>query len=270
MPGTPHKLIVLELRDRPELLAELLHRFTGVRPAGPFQVVDSAVRLAPSLEKRPDLLFSVPPSDSGPAPWLLVEVQNQPDAQKAKSWHLITSVLLQKGGMGDLVVITPSRAVARWAKRVAHHRGALGTVKGLTPVVIPMPKEQVSQLLDPKMPELALFAVWAGARDDSPAAKRVVERAIEVTDELPQPLRDQQTRAILAMLGRRLFDALKETAMDMTQIPETKAMRSLRRFFVARIRRREDLADPVGADDDGDLVGNTGSRSRSQPATSGR
>lgn len=237
MPGTPHEQVVLSLRDRPELLSEVLRRLADVRLAGPMQVIDTAVRFTPSMEVRPDLLLSRPPSDSGVSPWLMVEVQNRRDERKGKSWHLAASVLLQSGIMGDLVVITPSRGVARWAKRVAHHRGELGTRAGLTPVVVHVSKDRLEPLLDKDVPELAVLAVWAGARGDGPEARRVVERAIEVTEELPEPLRDRQVRAILAMLSGRLVDSLTETAMDVNEIPETKAVRRLRLFFEGRAKR---------------------------------
>jgi len=81
-----------------------------------------------------------------------VEVQNRPDETKARSWHLAASVLLQRHGMGDLVVITASRAVARWAAAVVRHRGELGTVMGIRPVIIHLSREQITALLDPAAP----------------------------------------------------------------------------------------------------------------------
>lgn len=236
MAGVPHDLVVLALRDRPELLSCLLERVAGARLSGRLEVVDSAVRFAASLETRPDLLFSLPSSGSDPSPWLMVEVQNRKDEQKGRSWHLSTSVLLQQGGMGDLVVVTSSRSVARWASRVAHHRGVLGTRKRLSPVVLHLSKDHLASLLDPAAPELALFAVWARCRGAGPEAKRVALRALEVSESLPEGLREAQVRAILAMLGERLLRVLKETIMDVTQIPETKASRAFRLFYEERGR----------------------------------
>jgi hypothetical protein len=45
-----------------------------------------------------------------------------------------------------------------------------------------------------------------------------------------------QTRAILAVLGKRLLDSLKEMTMDVNKIPETKASREFRLFFENRGR----------------------------------
>lgn len=148
-----------------------------------------------ALKEKPELL--------GPDPsWILVELQNRKDERKARTWHLATSVLLQRHRMGDLVVITASRAVARWAADVAEHRGDLGTRKGLTPVVLYLSRKELKRLLDPATPELALFAVWARCRGAGPEAKQVARRALEVTEALPPQLQEAQTRAILAMLGK--------------------------------------------------------------------
>ena len=222
MPGVRHDTLVLALKDNPALLAELLRRVCGARVPGALTAADSVVRFTASLETRPDLLFTVQAPGS---PWVLVEVQNRPDETKARSWHLAASVLLQRHGMGDLVVITASRAVARWAAAVVRHRGELGTEMGIRPVVIHLTREQIAALLDPAAPQLAQIAVWAGCRGRGPEAKQIAWRALEVTATLPVELREAQKRAIFAMLDQRLLDALKEKAMDVNKIPLTKAHR---------------------------------------------
>ena len=222
MPGVRHDTLVLALKDNPALLAELLRRVCGARVPGALTAADSVVRFTASLETRPDLLFTVQAPGS---PWVLVEVQNRPDETKARSWHLAASVLLQRHGMGDLVVITASRAVARWAAAVVRHRGELGTEMGIRPVVIHLTREQIAALLDPAAPQLAQIAVWAGCRGRGPEAKQIAWRALEVTATLPVELREAQKRAIFAMLDQRLLDALREKAMDVNKIPLTKAHR---------------------------------------------
>ena len=136
--------------------------------------------------------------------------------------------------MGDVVVITASRSVATWAKGAAHHRGERGTSLGLTPVILLLSKDHVSALLDPARPELAIFAVWAGCRGHGPVARGVAKRALELTEALPAPLREGQARAILAMLSQQLLASLKEMAMDVDKVPETKASRAFRVFFEKR------------------------------------
>ena len=51
------------------------------------------------------------------------------------------------GVMGDRVVVTWSPRVARWAMRVGHAKGPLGTTSRLTPVVILLSGEVIEALL---------------------------------------------------------------------------------------------------------------------------
>jgi len=231
MPGTPHEVVLLAIRENPELFAEVLRRVVGTDMPGPIEVVDSNVRFAASLETRPDLVLRTPNATSK---WVIIELQNRRDQSKCRSWPLAVSVLLQRDGMGDVVVITASRSVATWAQRAAHHRGERGTSLDVTPVILLLSRDRIEALLDPGRPELAIFAVWACCRGDGPEARRVATRAIALTEELPDPLREGQTRAIMAMLSQRLLAALKEIAMDADKVPETKASRAFRIFFEQR------------------------------------
>ena len=187
MPGTPHEVVLLAIRENPELFAEVFRRVAGTDMPGPIEVIDSNVRFAASLETRPDLVLRTPNATSK---WIIIELQNRKDESKCRSWPLAVSVLLQRDGMGDVVVITASRSVAAWAKAAAHHRGERGTSLGLTPVILLLSKDHVEALLDPARPELAIFAVWARCRGHGPEARRVATRAIELTEELPAPLRE--------------------------------------------------------------------------------
>src|SRR3954463_8229006 len=48
------------------------------------------------------------------------------------------------------------------------------------------------------------------------------------------PIAEAQARAILAMLSQELLASLKEMAMDVDKVPETKASRAFRVFFEKR------------------------------------
>ena len=247
MPGTPHEVVLLAIRENPELFAEVLRRIVGTDMPGPIEVIDSNVRFAASLETRPDLVLRTPNATSK---WTIIELQNRKDESKCRSWPLAVSVLLQRDGMGDVVVITASHSVAAWAKRAAHHRGEHGTSLGLTPVILLLGKDHVSALLDPARPELAIFAVWAGCRGHGAQARDVAKRALELTEALPAPLQDSQARAILAMLSQQLLASLKEMTMDADKVPETKASRAFRIFFEERGEangRRESLLRVLAA-----------------------
>jgi hypothetical protein len=72
MPGTPHEVVLLAIRDNPALFAEILRRVVGIDMPGPIEVIDSNIRFAASLETRPDLVVRTP---SAPSKWTIIELQ---------------------------------------------------------------------------------------------------------------------------------------------------------------------------------------------------
>lgn len=194
MPGTPHEVLIVALRDRPALLADLFQRLTGCSFGAPAEVVDATVRFTRAIEVRPDLLLR-----SRRPGWVMVEIQNSIDERKRRSWPLAVSVLVhQEKAMGEVIVITASRRVVSWAKRAARFQGELGTRFELTPRVLLLAGRRIEALLDPAHPELALFAAWAVHHRHGPAARRIVARALELTEQqlTDEPLRGAQARAI--------------------------------------------------------------------------
>ncbi|MCC6557210.1 MAG: hypothetical protein IT372_30020 [Polyangiaceae bacterium] len=156
-------------------------------------------------------------------------MQNRIDPAKRRRWLLASTVLLNAHGkMGEVIVITTSRRVARWASTVASARGGLGTRLVLQPVVLLLAGPVVERLLDPAHPDLALFAAWAMQRRHGPEAKKIVERAIELTGALPPPLREEQLRAIVSVLSKPLWSHLREVLMDPKKTPETPWFREFR------------------------------------------
>lgn len=110
------------------------------------------------------------------------------------------------GPDGELVVITPSIAVARWAATIAsHHTG--GTRWGVAPTVLRLGSPEADAMLTRGPPELAVFAAWVmqgrwGARAVA-VVRRAMERAGEIRDER---LRQSMQRGInghLSPVGRR-------------------------------------------------------------------
>jgi hypothetical protein len=61
-----------------------------------------------------------------------------------------------------------------------------------------------------------------------PEAQRVVRRALELSNQLPEPLRLPQATAIINVVHEKLFAYLKELAMCPDLIPEGPAARLLR------------------------------------------
>jgi hypothetical protein len=233
MPTAAHEVPLQLLHEHPALLAALLERLGPGAPTGPLEPVDANLRFADPAEVRPDLVFRA----ERPR-WLLLELQNRIDVDKSRRWLLAAAIQLNATGeMGEVVVLTSSRRVARWAKKVAHVRGDFGSRLGLSPVVLPIVGKAIEALLDEAHPELAFFAAWAVRGRRGPKARRVVGRAVELTDRLPDALRDAAARAILAVLREPLLHYLKEIAMNPDQLPETRAARRFRKFFEEQGKR---------------------------------
>lgn len=230
MPAPAHEVPLQLLHEHPALLAALLEKLGGRVPEGTLEPVDTNLRFADPAEVRPDLVFR-----AQRPPWLLVELQNRVDADKARRWIIAAAIQLDATGtMGEVVILTSSRRVAKWAKRVAHVQGDFGSRLGLTPIVVPIVGKAIDALLDEAHPELAFFAAWAVRARRGPRARHVVERAVVLTERLPDALRDAAVRAIVAVLREPLLTYLREIAMNPDQLPETRAARRFRLFFEER------------------------------------
>jgi hypothetical protein len=234
MPTAAHEVPLQLLHERPILLAALLERLGPGAPVGTLEPVDANLRFTDPAEVRPDLVFRA----ERPR-WLLLELQNRIDPDKARRWLLAAALQLDAtGAMGEVVVLTSSRRVARWAKRVAHVKGDFGSRLGLTPIVLPIVGKAIDALLDDAAPELAFFAVWAVRARRGPRARQVVARAAELVESLPEALRDGAVRAILSVLRAPLLTHLQEISMNPDQLPETRAARRFRLFFEGRGEER--------------------------------
>ncbi|MBI5515582.1 MAG: hypothetical protein HY909_17510 [Deltaproteobacteria bacterium] len=220
------------LRAHPEHLGALVAlRHPGLRVATGLVPDDSVLRAVDSEAVRPDAVFVAP--DAGP--WVVLEVQRGRDPDKAWRWPLAVSLLLdQRRVMGDLVVVTTRREVTSWAQVVVRHRGPLGSVLSLSPLVVQLTPEVAQRLLDPSRPELAFYAAWAVKGDESPEARAVIETSLTLTGALPPTLREAQLRAILNTLSDAMVASLTESAMNLEDIPESPAARALRLAFETR------------------------------------
>src|SRR3974390_1350028 len=119
MPSRRHEVLVVMLREQPELLPALVQKLTGRTLPRGLSPVDSTVRFVKTAEVRPDLLLA------GEQDWAIVEVQDKIDRDKQRRWLLAVGMLLdQRRTLGDVFVITPRRSVAAWARTAAHVRTA--------------------------------------------------------------------------------------------------------------------------------------------------
>jgi hypothetical protein len=186
---------------------------------------DSTVRFVAPEEVRPDLIFA----RGKRGPWHAIEVQRRIDRRKGDRWTLLVSVLRnQRGRMGDLWVITASRRTAAWARAACDAAGPNGTRMHMKPIVLLLGRQEVEALLDGGRPSLAFFAAWAMQDRYGPAAAEVVERAMQITDGLPDAaLRAAQRGDIMGVLNRRMVRRLKETIMDEKRRIESRWVREL-------------------------------------------
>src|SRR5262245_34012423 len=111
MPKEPHELAVVALQEDPTLLELLARRLAGVSFRGLRANRASVLRFANPSEVRPDIVFTAEGT-----PWVVTEVQNKIDGDKPRAWALGLSILFHKHkAWGDLVILTASPSVARWA-----------------------------------------------------------------------------------------------------------------------------------------------------------
>jgi len=224
MPTAAHESAVSKLRAHPALLSKLVRKVFHAALDPQLKPIDATLRFANPQEVRPDLVFL-----SRRPRWLIVELQNSTDPAKRRRWLLAASMLFNDHGeMGDVLVITASRHVARWAARVATAQGALGTGLELRPKVLLLAGRTLQALLDPRHPELSFFAAWAMQHRHGPQARVIVRRAIKLTGKLRRSLRHKQMRAILNVLNRRMVTFAHEVLMDPDETKESPWFRKFR------------------------------------------
>ena len=122
----------------------------------------------------------------------------------------------------------PSRRAVAW-------EGSLGTRLRVRPLVLEISFDLVERhLLSPDAPTLALVAAWALQSKYGPRARRTLRRALEITEQLDEPVRSTQVRAILQRLNARLLAHLAELTMNLEQIPQSEAFQKFQRELEAR------------------------------------
>jgi hypothetical protein len=231
MPSHPHDIVVAAIAAEPGTLGMLAAVLLGEGWSVPPRLSDSTVRSSGSIEVRPDLLFIEEGGD-----WLAVEVQHAIDHEKERRWQLLAAVMHdQRGAMGDLLVLTPRRHVARWARHLMSAEGPRGSRMRLTPVVLHVGEVGASKILAHGDPKLALFAAWAVRHRVGLKAEAIVRRALGLARRLPKPLREGTRRAILDLLNKRLLKGtFREKSMpilDFYNLPESENARLVKKWI---------------------------------------
>jgi hypothetical protein len=235
MPSVAHELAVLTLADDPSLLVRLLATLAGVVLEGPLERVDATLRPAQSAEVRPDLHFRGATGRS-----LVFELQNDVEPSKLRRLHLAVAILHDATGqLPDVVVLTRSRRVARWARRMEPLKGSLGTRLVLTPIVLYIGDAEAERLLATGHPGLAFFAAWSMQKRAGPHAVAVVKRAIEVVDRQPPELRQPMRRAIYGVSSKRVIALLEGTMIDWNRIQISPRARRLADMHEALVVKAE-------------------------------
>jgi hypothetical protein len=221
-----HGTAILLLREHPEWPRALVEVVTKRTLPQKFTLTDSTIRVVDPAEVRLDLVFTASDGTS----WVLVEVQLDEDAVKARKWPLaVAAPWNERGVPGDLLVITSDRAVATWARTVGHMEGPSGTTLAVRPVVVQLTGDVAEMLLDPAQPELAFFAAWTAHDRYGPEAQAIVERATDLIETLPdEALRRALIRRILGMVHEKLLEIIQEVSyMDSQKIPFSPALQHL-------------------------------------------
>jgi len=237
MPGPAHETLVEVIRSNPAWFSALLSALGhGPMPAG-LSVADSAVRSVDPVEVRPDVLLQ---KGKKRGPWQMIELQRDDDGGKQRRWLLGAAALFdQRGEMGDVFVVTHTRATARWARGVATVVGPRGTRLSLEPVVILVTREVAERLLATGRPELAVFASWAVHHQRGPKAVGVVQRAFATAQKAKaRALREAAIRAIFNMLDGPLREAVHKMMIDFSKIPEGPVHKYIREKFEERGEER--------------------------------
>lgn len=242
MAGFVHDVLLLQsFHDDPSSLCELVATLTSRRLPQPLQPIElSALPGLPGLLDRPGESCPAVAYRAGTS-WLVGVVLSEIDDEKRCQWRRIAAALYgSTGRMGEVVVITTSAAVARWAHRAARVRGrhSLGSEIGLSQVVFHVKERDAATLIERESPRLALCAVWAMRERGGPLAWRIVEGAIELTNRLAEPLRDRQLLAIFNLMGESMQSSLCEDSMNPIRASENPTTRTLRLRMEAAGARR--------------------------------
>lgn len=181
MPSLVHHVLVDLVRGRPRLAADLLGRASGaVIPAFHAAAVTEATldALRPAA-RQADLVVELRTRDGRAVLAIAVEVQRRVDRRKWLAW-LAYLAALRPRGLACVMVLTPSRRVARWAAEPF----VLGPGNEALRVWVVGP-EQLPKITDLAeawaQPELAVLSALAHGNRD-PAVLPAAAQALSAVD----------------------------------------------------------------------------------------
>jgi hypothetical protein len=181
------EVVEAALRQEPELLRSLVHQLAGAELEGPLTLLHDA----------PLTAFQKPGG-----PWTALRVLEDPSEDDRATWpHLLADLARRTGTDGDLLILTPSRDTAKWAKKILHREGPLGTNQSLAPVVLRVGLDEAEALLDGPSPHAALLAAWGIQRKDGPRTRNALSALLARLDQIPGAERSWWLLATLQLLS---------------------------------------------------------------------
>ena len=191
------EIVEAALCHEPELLRSLVLQLTDAELEGP-------LTLLPGMPL---------PTFQGPRGWVALRVLEDPSEQDRAAWPLLLAEVARRvGSGGDLLVLTSSRDTARWAKKILHAGGPLGTRQTLAPVVLRVGLDEAEALLEGP-PRAALLSAWGIQRKDGPRTRTALVGLLARIDEIPAAERSWWLQATLQLLSA-------------TQLAHIRAMRN--------------------------------------------
>lgn len=181
MPSLVHHVLVDLLRGHPRLAAQLLGQAAGavIFEFHAAEVTDATLDALRPAARQADLVIELRARDGRAVLAIAVEVQRRVDRRKWLAW-LAYLAALRPRGLACVMVVTPSRRVARWASEPF----ILGPGNEALRVWIVGP-DQLPKIVDPEVawaqPELAVLSALAHANRD-PAVLPAAAQALSAVD----------------------------------------------------------------------------------------
>lgn len=255
MPSLEHEALVDMFRDRPTLIVDLLRALdVDVPPHATITIVDSSLADPRPTALAADLVLELCDAPGRPVLTAILEVQLDPDPDKLASWPVYL-VLHRRRRRCDtcVLVLTPSRAVAAWARRPIR----LGPGNPAFRVLVLGPDE-VPVITDPAAavanPALAFLSALTHG-DDPDAGIAVLSAALDALPHVDNATASMYLHIVTRALSgpRRRF--LKERLMldfnkyeipfpdflvpEAEKIGERKAARRLAKKLLERLDLRK-------------------------------
>lgn len=204
-----HEGLLMLIRTQPAFIAQLLAEMFGVEvPAdAEARLSETALHELVPSEYHADVIVLF--GGAVPVFGVIVEAQLQRDDRKRFTWPLYAAAARARHGCPfELIVVTPSPAVAQWAAQpIALGNGAVFTPRIIGP-------EEIPKLTDPVIamqnPQLAVLSIVAHANAQKEIALRIAKAALVGISQFPE---DQQ-QIYISIINDAFGDAFdKESHM---------------------------------------------------------